>query len=146
MPHHTEFSAASRNRIRAAGERAAAGPVASVGDDEGWGPGVVLAHLAFWDRMVLARWQRADAQGEEFPPSLAPIVADLVNEAAFAQWSTLSVRDATNLAMSAAEAIDAYLDNVPAARIEAARAAGFERLVDRTIHRNDHLDAVERAG
>lgn len=146
MPHHTELSAASRNRIRAAGDRAAAGPVAAVGEDEGWGPGVVLAHLAFWDRMVLARWQRADAHGEEFPPSLAPIVADLVNEASFSQWSTLSVRDATNLAVSAAEAIDAYLETLAPERIAAARAAGFERLVDRTIHRNDHLDAVERAG
>ncbi len=146
MTHNAESSAASRDRIRVAGERAAAGPVAAVGDDEGWGPGVALAHLAFWDRMVLARWQRADAHGEEFPPSLAPIVSDLVNEASFAQWSTLSVRDATDLALSAAEAIDAYLADLPDERIQAARAAGFERLVDRSIHRNDHLDAVERAG
>lgn len=146
MSQRAELSAASRERIRAAGARAAAGPVPAVGDDEGWGPGVVLAHLAFWDRMVLARWQRADAHGEEFPPSLAPIVADLVNEASFAQWSALSVGDAADLALTAAEAIDAYLAGLPDERVEATRAAGFERLVDRSIHRNEHLDAVERAG
>ena len=136
-------NSASRDRIRALGDRAAAGPVPAVDDDGGWGPAVVLAHLAFWDGVALARWQQSGEDG--LPVPLAPNVADVVNAAAFAQWAALDIRTATNLAVEAAEAVDRFLEGLAPERADAARAAGFGRLVDRSLHRNEHLDAVERA-
>jgi hypothetical protein len=136
-------NAASRDRIRALGERVAAGPVRPVDDDGGWGPAVVLAHLAFWDAVSLARWQQAGDDG--LPAPLASNVADLVNPAAFPQWAALDVETATRLALEAAAAVDAYLEALPPERAEAARAAGLGRQVDRSLHRNEHLDAAERA-
>jgi hypothetical protein len=136
-------NAASRDRIRALGDRAAAGPVPAVDDDGGWGPAVVLAHLAFWDRIALARWQRAGDDG--LPAPLPAHVPGLVNEAAFAQWAALDVPTAARLAAGAADAVDAYLEGLPPERAEGARNAGLGRLVDRSLHRNEHLDALERA-
>jgi hypothetical protein len=136
-------NAASRERIQSLGDRAAAGPVEAVDADGGWGPGVVLAHLAFWDGLALARWQGAGDDG--MPAPLAPTVADLVNTAAFEQWAALDVPTATRLAVEAAAAVDAHLETLPPEQAEAARSAGFARLVDRSLHRNEHLDAVERA-
>jgi hypothetical protein len=136
-------NAASRDRIQALGDRAAAGPIPSVDDDGGWGPSVIIAHLGFWDRIALARWQRAGDDG--LPAPLAPTVADLVNDASFEQWAALDIETATRLAVDAAAAVDRYLEALPPERAEAARTAGFARLVDRSLHRNEHLDAVERA-
>ena len=138
-------NAASRDRIRSIAQRAAAGPVPAVDDDGGWGPAVVLAHLAFWDRMALARWQRADAAGEAVPVPLAPFVSDFVNAAGFPEWSVLDVETAAGLALDAAAAIDAYLEALAPDRVQAARVAGFGRLVDRSLHRNEHLDSIERS-
>ncbi|MBM4408138.1 MAG: hypothetical protein FJ038_05975 [Chloroflexi bacterium] len=137
-------NAASRDRIRSIAARAAAGPVPAVDDDGGWGPAVVLAHVGFWDRMALARWHRADADGEAVPPPLAANVSDFINAAGFPGWSVLDVETAAGLALDAAAAIDAYLEALPPDRAQAARVAGFGRLVDRSLHRNEHLDSIER--
>lgn len=54
---HADRNDAARTRLRDL--------VARLGDDglarplaDGWTVGAMLAHLAFWDRIVLARWQR----------------------------------------------------------------------------------------
>ena len=145
MSEVTQALAASRERIRSIADRAAAGPVPVVDDDGGWGPAVVLAHMAFWDRIALARWHRADRQAEPVPGPLAPDVSDLVNEAAFADWALLDVEAAARLALQASATLDAYIEAIAPERADAARAAGLGRLLDRTLHRNEHLDTIERS-
>src|SRR5438128_5844996 len=45
-----------------------------------------LAHLAFWDRFVYARWNQAAEHGLEAPPEIADAHTQLVNHARFPQW------------------------------------------------------------
>jgi hypothetical protein len=42
------------------------------------------------------------------------------------------------------EAIDAYLERLSPAAVEAARAAGRSVLLERAGHRREHLDQIER--
>jgi hypothetical protein len=48
-------------------------------------------------------------------------------------------------AVAAAEAVDGYVEGLEEARIAAAEAAGLGRLIDRSRHRNEHLDAIGAA-
>ncbi len=112
-----------------------------VGD--GWTVAAILAHLAFWDHRVLAlivRWKKAGVG-----PS--PIDVDGVNDAAKPLCLAIPVREAARLALDAAEAVDAELENLP----ENLRP-GIDKLVqegklrlNRSIHRNEHADQIERA-
>jgi hypothetical protein len=52
----------------------------------GWTVGAVLAHLAFWDRLVIERWTRAIADDTTIPVSLSEVLTDLINGASLAQW------------------------------------------------------------
>jgi hypothetical protein len=110
---------------------------------DGWRVAALLAHLAFWDfrmLMLVKRWKQS-AVG----PS--PIDSDAINNAMKPLCLAIAVREAANLAIQAAEEIDTELENLP----EGVRA-GMEILVqegmlrlDRSIHRNEHIDQIERA-
>ena len=71
-------------------------------------------------------------------------ISDLVNEASVDQWGALSTAEAAGLALRAAEALDAFIERLTEDRVAAALAAGFTRLVDRSLHRNEHLDDLDR--
>jgi hypothetical protein len=106
----------------------------------GWSVATVLAHLAFWDRFGLARWDAFERTGQ-FP---GPIEADLLNAACEAEWQALAPGDAARLALEAADAIDARIARLGPATVEAARAAGRSMLLERAGHRREHLDQIEQ--
>jgi hypothetical protein len=108
-----------------------------------WTIGALLAHLAFWDRLVIERWTRAIADGDTIPMSLSEVLTDLINGASLAQWLVMPGALAGREAVAAAEAVDGYVEGLEAARIDAAEAAGLGRLVDRSRHRMEHLDMIE---
>jgi hypothetical protein len=111
-----------------------------VGD--GWTVAAILAHLAFWDYRVLtliARWKDVGVG-----PS--PIDIDNVNDATKPLFRAIPGREAANLAVGAAEAVDTELANLPEGLTPEIRALvqkGKFRL-DRSVHRNEHLDQIER--
>jgi DinB family protein len=111
----------------------------------GWTIGVLLAHLAFWDRLVVERWTRAIADGDTLPVSLSDTLTDLINGASLAQWLAMPGPLAGREAIAAAEAVDAYVEGLEEARVAAAEAAGLPRLIDRSRHRAEHLDMIEAA-
>jgi hypothetical protein len=113
--------------------------------DADWTVAGLLAHLAFWDRMLLGRWRLVSGLGETLPRSLPSELPDLVNDAQLPEWRTILPRTAIGLALAAAEALDAYVSELDPGRVQAALDADQPRLVDRSRHRNDHLDAIERA-
>jgi len=109
---------------------------------EGWTVAAILAHLAFWDYralVLLECWKKAGV-------GASPMDADTVNNGMKALLLAIPVREATSLAVKAAEAVDAELENLPEdlrAGIEALVKEGKFR-IDRSIHRNEHLDQIER--
>lgn len=111
----------------------------------GWTVGAMLAHLAFWDRLVIERWTRAIADDATIPVSLSDVLTDLINGASLAQWLAMPGPLAGREAVAAGEAVDQFVEGLEDARVAAAEAAGLGRLVDRSRHRAEHLDMIDAA-
>jgi hypothetical protein len=137
---HVERNDASRARLRQLVARLGEGELSrELGD--GWTVAAGLAHLAWWDRYALASlesWQRSGA-----PPRTGE--AREVNAAALADWLALPPSAAAAAALDAAEALDRRVAALPGELAEEVVAAGRPRLLDRSLHRNEHLDQIERA-
>jgi hypothetical protein len=135
-------------RNRAARERLE-GVIARVGNrdvvlDDGWTVAALLAHMAFWDRLAAARLEKHLREGQ--PPIFAPdAVTDLTNAAAMRQWKETPPRVAGTQAREAAAEIDQLIETLPADKLDGLKALGRPFLIDRSAHRKEHLDQIERA-
>jgi DinB superfamily len=105
----------------------------------GWTAAAEIAHLAFWDRralILLDKWAR-----DGISPSGMDV--DVINDALLPQWLLLPPREAVTDALAAGEAINAKI-----AALSDDLAAGLKEgqviRLDRSRHRTDHLDALER--
>jgi len=108
----------------------------------GWSVGAALAHIAFWDRWVLARWDQYDRDGEIM--DLPDGVADLGNAAGIAEWQILSPAQVSELVRSSAEAVDRRIAALSPAAVEHAQSTDRPAMLDRSIHRDPHLDEIDR--
>jgi DinB family protein len=138
---HNGRNRASRERLAVltarAGKRDA--PV-----DGGWTVAALLAHLAFWDRLAVARLQKHLRDGE--PPVLAAdAVTDLTNAAGMREWKDTPLSVAGAQASEAAAEIDQLIESLPADKVETLKSFGRTFLFDRSEHRKEHLDQIERA-
>jgi hypothetical protein len=109
----------------------------------GWTVSTALAHLAFWDTLdvaLLQHWR----DGRE-PPLEPDWYADAVNEAALPAWLLVPPRDATRLALDAAEAIDAAVASLDDAIVEALLMRNEAWMMKRYLHRREHIAQIERA-
>ena len=133
-------NAASRERLRRLADAGDAALGRPLGD--GWTIGAVLAHLAFWDRWVLARWDRYERDGaiEDLPDG----ILDLANAAGLPGWLALEPARAAAMALAAAEEVDRRIDGLPPAAVAHALATGRPTMLDRSLHRGPHLDAIDR--
>lgn len=111
--------------------------------DYGWTVAALLAHLAFWDQrmiVILRRWRE-----EGFDPS--PIDSAAVNDALKVVCHALDPRTAIELCLSSAEAVDAEFDTLTPDLVkqleEHAAAAETQFRMNRSLHRNAHLDDIE---
>jgi hypothetical protein len=135
-------------RNRAARERLDA-VVARLGErdvvlDDGWTAAALLAHLAFWDRLATTRLEKylADREPPVFPPDA---VTELTNGAGMRQWKDTPTRVAAAQAREAAAAVDRAIEALPADALAALKALGRPFVLDRSEHRAEHLDPIERA-
>jgi len=134
-------------RNRAARERLE-GVIARLGGrdvvlDDDWTAAALLAHIAFWDRLATARLERHLREGE--PPVFATdAVTDLTNEAALRQWKDTPPLVAGRQAREAAAQIDRLIEGLPADKLDGLKALGRSFLIDRSNHRKEHLDQIER--
>jgi len=104
----------------------------------------LLAHLAFWDRLAVARLEKHLREGK--PPIFATDeVTDLTNAAAMRQWRDTPPRVAGAQAREAAAEIDRLIETLPADKLDGLKALGRSFLIDRSAHRKEHLDQIERA-
>jgi hypothetical protein len=103
-----------------------------------WTAAALLAHTAFWDRR--AAWLIRRCQQGDCGPS--PVNLDAVNESALPQWRLIPPRAAAQESLAAAEEIDGLLPGLSAEQLAALRESAIR--YDRSNHRNDHLDQIER--
>jgi len=130
-----EANARSTKRLRHALDR--------LSDDElgielghGWTKAAVLAHLAFWDRLAADRWRRWLAGSE--PIEIDGPQSDLINDAALAQWRSLSPAAVRRDVLAAAETVDKVIADAPPGRVAEILASGRRRWAFRSDHRNEH--------
>ena len=137
-----EANKKGRERLRAITNRLSEAELATLTGD-GWTVGAALGHLAFWDNRVrdlILRWKESG-----IGPS--PIDTDNINDAMKPLLRAIPGREVVEQALRAAEAVDAEIENLPEELkpgVEALVKEGKLRL-DRSIHRNEHLDQIERA-
>ena len=139
---YREQNADSRRRLEALVSRLTDSDLA-LSTEYGWTVGALLAHLAFWDHrmsVILKRWQE-----NGFDPS--PIDSAAVNDALREICHALEPRAAANLALIAAEKVDAEFEALSddfVKQIEAhAAATSTQFRMNRSLHRNDHLKDIE---
>ncbi|MBV9175081.1 MAG: maleylpyruvate isomerase N-terminal domain-containing protein [Chloroflexi bacterium] len=134
---------AQRERLRRLAERVTDEQLATpLG--EHWTVSVALAHMAFWDRRVvaqLAKWER-DGRGPEPGDT---IDSEVINDASLAQWRALARRAALQEVLEAAEACDHAVATADARLIDAVIRQQGPFTLPRAVHRAEHLDQIERA-
>ena len=148
---YLQRNAASRRRLIALVDRI--GPAdltshTSPSEAGSWTVGQTLGHLAFWDRFVASRWRAALAvrPGNE-PGPMPDDLADLLNSALEPMLAALGAASGDFIraeAVAAAEAIDDLIAGLPGEASMTRIVAERPRLLDRSVHRNEHLDAIER--
>ena len=109
---------------------------------EGWTVKGALAHLAWWDRyavFMLDQWAR-----EGFSYDTA-FFSDLPNLASLPEQVALPSAYVLAEVVRAARAADRRVAEVSDAVIEAATAGGMPRAFDRSVHRDEHVEQIERA-
>ena len=107
----------------------------------GWTVADVFVHLAFWDFRQLALLKRWEGTGV----SPSPMDVGSVNEAVFAISVAVPPGAAARLALTAAEAVDAKIERLPADLAAAIEQGGHARVLRRALHRDEHLDQIEKA-
>jgi hypothetical protein len=138
---HNKRNRAGRERLASVIGRLGERDVA-LGD--GWTAAALLAHLAFWDRLAATRLEKYLRDGE--PMALAnDTITEYTNGAGMRQWRDTPLRLARTQAREAAAEIDRLIEALPSDKFDALKALGHPFLIDRSQHRKEHLDQIERA-
>lgn len=137
---HISRNEADRQRLRDLVARLTADDVErSLGDD--WTVKAALAHMAFWDRYALVLIDQWEEHGFREPA----FDSGHVNPAALRDWLALAPEYVLREVISAADAVDRRIAQLNPELAAAVVAGGRQRVIDRSVHRGEHLDQVERA-
>jgi uncharacterized damage-inducible protein DinB len=125
-----------------------AADVARPTGDGGWTVGQILGHLTFWDRFLAARWRAALAGGRGGQPAYLPHeLADLLNDGLPPTWQAFASGAGGGViaeALAAAEDVDGMIAGLPEATPIDAILAERPALLDRSIHRREHVEQIEK--
>jgi hypothetical protein len=120
-------------------------------EEGSWNVAQVLGHLAFWDRSMETRWRmakQAAGDGATFEPAGIPgSVADAMNlplATLLGAWTGQLGVDVGAQALAAAESLDTLLVEL-AEGLPAGLTIEKPQLVNRWMHRESHIAAVEAA-
>jgi DinB superfamily len=141
-----ERNRAATDRLRALAQRLSDDDLRRLIDPP-WTASALFAHIAFWDRFVRVRWERVIEQGGRIPAAVddALSLKDEINDASMSSWLAVPARIAAEECVGSAEAIDELLSQVDPNVVAELITASQPRLVDRSLHRNDHLRTLESA-
>ena len=137
MAEHIEQNDASRAALAEHARRVVAGEVPDRSD--GWTAAAILAHVAFWDRLMYQRWRSTLRYGRRMPDPIPDGLEDWVNDASISVWASLTAEAAAAEALAAAEELDAFVATIPDDVIQELRITGKSRFVDRSHHRREHI-------
>ncbi len=107
---------------------------------EHWTVAIALVHIAFWDRRALFVLDATQRAGKfvDVQPDI------VVNDISVPMWGAVPPREAARLAIDTADELDKRLEAYPEGlREEIYR--NNKRYVIRALHRNEHLDEVDKA-
>lgn len=110
----------------------------------GWTVAGVLGHVAFWDQrtlVLLDAWEQTGAAA----PALRAEDVDWINDAGKPFLLALPPRQAAELAVSIAEAVDRKVETLSDDFVARIAAAGNPLSLRRAEHRREHLDDIEAA-
>jgi hypothetical protein len=139
---------ASRAYLRTVLSGLAAADLTRSSDAGAWTVGQILGHLTFWDRFLAGRWRAALAAGPGGQPSHLPQeLADLLNDGPPPTWGAFA--DAAGDAaiaetLAAAEEVDGIIAGLPESAPIETVLAERPALLDRSIHRLEHIGALQR--
>jgi uncharacterized damage-inducible protein DinB len=110
----------------------------SIGSD--WTISITLSHLALWDQRVIFVIESAKKNNKLH----APYYDHQLNDILTPILRAIPPREAARMAIGTAEKLDHELEQCSVQLIEEMKEVN-ERLIDRSIHRNLHLDEIENA-
>ena len=109
----------------------------------GWTVATVLGHMAFFDRLLILRWDTYEKDGVF--AELTPNHFDLINYAGADDWSALPPRIAVARCIEAAEHAVARIDALPEKIVSVVLETPRVALLERMLHWNPHLDQIQTA-
>ncbi len=112
---------------------------------EHWTIAAGLVHMSYWDGFVAQRWTHANANGLHTPASFESLLEDLVNDTLTPLLLRVPAEEAIAPALEAALAVNEIIAALSDERVEAVQREGRIRVLDRSIHRTEHLDEIEAA-
>ena len=108
----------------------------SIGSD--WTISITLAHLALWDQRVISVIESAKKNNKLHAPYYDYQLNDILTPILRA----IPAREAARMAITTAETLDNELEQCSTELLEEMNEVN-PRLIDRSIHRNLHLDEIE---
>ena len=108
-----------------------------------WTVGVGLAHLAFWDRLWLAKFDEWERTGVVVVPPVKTFVNGM-NDGMLPWWRAIAPAQVRHEVIAAAEAADDKAQRLPMTLVKTVLATR-PRTIRRAVHRRQHLDELERA-
>lgn len=109
----------------------------------GWTASVALAHLAFWDRLWLAKLEEFERVQEVKFPALGQAV-NALNDGMLIWWQNIALAQIRFEVVAAAEAIDKKVAGLPDSILEPILSARPRTLI-RATHQLEHLGEIESA-
>ena len=106
----------------------------------GWTVAALLAHLAFWDQRMVVLLRRWKAQGVDD----SPVDPNMINDALLPLCLALEPHKAIELCLSSAREADAEIASISPHLYKAIEAAPVHFRFNRSLHRNDHVNEIER--
>ena len=111
-----------------------------VGDH--WTVGTALAHIQYWDGRAVGAIEAWRRHG--LPLTLWTDGEGVANDVRLPVWRELPPREALEQAIKTAEVLDRIVEDLSPDEAEAVAAQRY-RVLDRSMHRSEHLDEIEAA-
>jgi hypothetical protein len=111
----------------------------------GWTISTCLCHLAFWDHRVLFLLNEWERTGQLETSRFSSQSVNSINQAVNAISQAVPGAAAAKLALDTALAVDSVLASINDDLISQLVSAGFERYLERSLHRREHLQKIKAA-